>query len=259
MMKIRFILLPVLLTGLAAFVYAVFQPPHQFSERDCSICHIDAENSPDAIKSDVTYSCEICHADHTAAQSHPTDVNPTVAIPNDMPLLKGKITCLTCHYAHAADKNPFRRKNHYFLRRPIRGILFCSSCHKIDERRHIVFGNVHKGVYEETDSNTRIDQMTLECIECHDRQMTQEQSQKLGAGRWTHFGQEFNHPIGAVYKDFANKYMNKFRPEMTLRKEVKLFNGKIGCGTCHNVYSKEKGMLIMSNLGGNLCTECHVK
>jgi len=258
-LKRRFVLVPLLLAALVAFVYGVFQPPHRFTQSECQICHVDAKNSPEAIKSDVTYSCEFCHADHAAARSHPTDVRPVLSIPNDMPLMDGRLTCLTCHYAHSGGSNPFQKKKHYFLRRPIRGIIFCSSCHKIDENRHIAFGNIHKGVYEETDSTTRVDRMTLECIECHDQEMTEERLGTLGAGSWTHYSKSFNHPVGSTYRDFSTKFRRKYRPENTLRKEVKLYNGKIGCGTCHDMYSKEKGMLSLSNRTGNLCTECHIK
>jgi predicted CXXCH cytochrome family protein len=44
-----------------------------------------------------------------------------------------------------------------------------------------------------------------------------------------------------------------------LRKEVKLYEGKIGCGSCHNIYSKEKYMLVISNDSSVLCLECHLK
>jgi predicted CXXCH cytochrome family protein len=256
-MQTKLTIITLVIIGFAVFVSAVFRDPHNFTQRECSICHIDVENSPVDIKSDITYSCEICHTNYSASQSHPSDVQPTLSIPNDMPLMNGRLTCLTCHYAHV-DNNAQYSKKHYFLRRPIRGIIFCSSCHKIDEKRHIVFRNVHKGVYDEMDTTTRIDPMSLECIECHDSYMSGPRD-SLGAGRWSHFTRKFAHPIGISYRNATNNKARKFRAEQTLRKEVKLYNGKIGCGTCHNVYSKERAILSMNNTGGRLCTECHIK
>ena len=256
-MQMRLSIILLVIIAFTVCVSAVLRAPHRFSKDECSICHIDTENSPTDIKSDVTYSCEICHSDYSASQSHPSDVQPTLSIPNDLPLMNGRMTCLTCHYAHADKKRQCSRK-HYFLRRPVRGIIFCSSCHKINEKRHIEFRNVHKGVYEETDIATRIDSMSLECIECHDSLLSEPRN-TLGAGRWNHFTREFAHPIGISYNDAIRDKTNKFRSEHTIRKEVKLYNGKIGCGTCHNVYSKERAMLSMNNAGGRLCTECHIK
>ena len=252
------LLIPLLfLVGIAAVVFAISSEPHDFESNECGYCHIDIDISPRYINPDVTSGCKICHAEYAKTQSHPTDIYPRVSIPHDMPLTEGRLTCITCHYVHI-DNTVQRNKNHFFLRRQVRGMVFCSACHPISDKKHIVFQSVHKKGYVERDRSTRIDRMSLECIECHDSHVADIRD-ILGAGSWNHFKKEYNHPIGASYKDASSRKSRAFRPASMLNKEMKLYNGKIGCGTCHNIYSKEKAMLVMNNRGSRLCLECHIK
>jgi predicted CXXCH cytochrome family protein len=245
------------LVGIAAIVFGVTGEPHDFLKNECGYCHLDAENAPKMINLEITAGCERCHSEYSKTQSHPTDIYPRLSTPDDMPLIDGKLTCVTCHYVHIKDKVQ-RNKKHYFLRRQVRGIIFCSACHIIDDKKHIVFESVHKAGYQETDRSTRIDRVSLECIECHDSHSANI-TEILGAGRWNHFNKAFNHPIGAEYKKAFTRRSKSYRPVAMLSKEVKLYDGKIGCGTCHNIFSKEKAMLVMNNRGSRLCLECHIK
>jgi len=246
-----------ILSGITAIVFAVSGEPHTFLNNECGYCHIDVDTSPKEIRPDISLSCEKCHSEYSKSQSHPTDIYPRLTIPNDMPLTEGRLTCLTCHYVHI-ENNIQRNKKHYFLRRHVRGMVFCSACHEINNKKHIVFESVHKGTYEEKDRNTRIDRMSLECIVCHDSYVA-DIKDILGAGKWNHFKKEYNHPIGFSYQKARAKKSRDFRPESMLSKDIKLYDGKIGCGTCHNIYSTEKAMLTMNNRGSRLCLECHIK
>jgi predicted CXXCH cytochrome family protein len=100
--------------------------------------------------------------------------------------------------------------------------------------------------------------MSLECIECHDRHIS-DSPKSLGAGTWNHSKIALSHPVGTNYDRASMKKRHKFRPGTTLQKDIKLYEGKIGCGTCHNVYSKEKGMLVIDNRGSRLCLRCHIQ
>ncbi len=69
--------------------------------------------------------CLSCHKDHKGAGSHPVDVYPTrgMVIPADYPTsAEGKITCLTCHEAHASNLN--------FMLRKSQGRELCIGCHR---------------------------------------------------------------------------------------------------------------------------------
>ena len=109
-----------------------------------------------------------------------------------------------------------------------------------------------------TDTSARIDQMSLECIECHDSHIKSVDN-TLGVGVWKHFKMEFNHPIGISYDQIQMRKMRKFKPRSMMNKELRFFNDKIGCGTCHNIYSKNKKMLSIGTHDGSLCLQCHNK
>ncbi|MEW6599613.1 MAG: cytochrome c3 family protein [Nitrospirota bacterium] len=257
-MNKRWLLIFPLLIAAAAAVYGLSGRGHDFSDDKCVLCHSDVKGDPASLKPTFNLACGTCHMKLGQKKSHPTDIYPSMSVPEDMPLLEGKLTCITCHYVHPEDNNLHLTDSNLFLRRQSRGIFFCTICHKIDKNRHIVFENVHTGTYKVTDRTTRIDSVSLECIECHDT-YARSADEPLGAGTWNHNKQEYNHPIGVSYNKITSKKMHQFRPEGTLSRDVRLFNGKIGCGTCHNIYSHEKKMLVINNRGSRLCLVCHIK
>jgi len=79
-------------------------------------------------------AAEICTGCHTgggkmtANLSHPFNITPSMAIPRDLPLARGRLTCITCHTFHEGYRDAKGNKR-YFLRRQ-RGRAFCYSCHK---------------------------------------------------------------------------------------------------------------------------------
>jgi predicted CXXCH cytochrome family protein len=56
-----------------------------------------------------------------------------------------------------------------------------------------------------------------------------------------------------------DKKMNEYRPAGMLDKNISLFDGKVGCGTCHNIYSQIRNLLVLDNARSKLCLECHLK
>lgn len=255
-MKTKWIIIILILTGIAALVFGLSGQPHEFSSGDCKMCHFDEKNKPMNIKTSTTSACENCHLNLEKMQSHPTDIPPTVSIPKDMPLLDGRLTCITCHYVHPKKKKEFV-KRYSFLRRNVRGSLFCGICHEIDGAGHILLESAHSGTYTVTDRTTRIDRISLQCIECHDRYLN-EPLDFLGAGSWEHTSKN-SHPVGISYEKASMKKMNGFLHGSMLRKELRLYDGKVGCGTCHSIYSKRQFMLVMDNRGSRLCLGCHLK
>ncbi len=237
-------------------VYGISGKPHEFASNECVMCHTNVKNDPMSIRSAVTYSCSNCHNKLEDIQSHPTDLYPTLPIPKDMPLMAGKMTCLTCHYAHPKKKQHFMKK-HYFLRRAARGPLFCNICHDLSEKGHVISEKLHGGSLKVTDTSVRLDKISLECIECHDTYINEPID--IGAGRWDHTGDKLSHPVGVSYRKVSMKKINDYKNPTLLSDGIRLFGGKIGCGTCHNIYSKIPNMLVMDNFGSRLCLECHLK
>jgi predicted CXXCH cytochrome family protein len=257
-MRSKALILFLVLLAVSALVYGLSGQSHEFTAGQCNHCHIDEKNAPLNFAPTVSRACKACHLRLEQKKSHPTEVLPTMSIPGDMPLVEGRLTCITCHFAHPKENFQFFSKQHYYLRRQVKGVFFCTECHEIDSKGHIVFANIHEGSYVVTDTTTRIDQMSLECIQCHDTHIKSVDS-SLGAGTWNHVRQEFDHPIGVSYDQIQMRKMRAFKPRSTMNKEMRFFNEKIGCGTCHNIYSKNKKMLALGTKDGNLCVQCHNK
>ncbi len=231
--------------------------PHRFSKRECQRCHVDAEKNPSSLKTMLNSKCVGCHADLKQSQPHPVDISPNILLPEDMPLVNGKLGCITCHFFHPFS-DQYKNRSGNLLRKPGKGAVYCASCHQINGNEHVVFENIHRDSYRLSARNRRLDTYTLQCVECHDRYVdrsfgfvTDRRKSRLYALS--------NHPVGVSLDRAAVKKPRKFNPPQTLPQEIRLFNGKIGCGTCHNAFSKEKSMLVMNNWRSRLCLKCHIK
>jgi predicted CXXCH cytochrome family protein len=232
--------------------------PHQFSKRDCDKCHVDADKNPGSLKPMSNSRCVGCHADLKWAQPHPVDISTNILLPGDMPLANGKLGCITCHFFHPfSDK--YKNRSGNLLRRPGRGSFFCAECHqRTDVKGHAVFENIHRDSYRRSARNSSLDTYTLQCVECHDSYLDRSFGSDA-AGKRSSFNRRSNHPVGVSLAQISARNPQKFNHPETLPQNVRLFNGKIGCGTCHNAFSKEKFMLVMNNWRSQLCLKCHIK
>ncbi len=94
------------------------------------------------IKNNVTEMCTSCH--DYGDRSHPTDVEVDFNVPGDLPIMNGRITCVTCHYPHANCESEHRfisvsilenifsgggKYKTYFLRRSNAHGELCLACH----------------------------------------------------------------------------------------------------------------------------------
>lgn len=231
------------------------QGPHQFTADECLICHTGENGGRDNLRPDVTGACAACHPSARNYQAHPTDLLPKVRLPGDMLLVDGMFTCVSCHEVHARNG---AARGGYFLRRKVSGKPFCLICHDVDDRGHLFIGATHGGQFQISDTRTRIDPITLLCIQCHDDRISSLESE-VGAGTWSHFSGGLNHPIGVSYRDSYRKNPRDYVPPNMIREGVELFDGKIGCGTCHNRFAGKDFMLVMSNERSRLCFSCHIK
>ena len=64
------------------------------------------------------------------------------------------------------------------------------------------------------------------------------------------------HPIGGSYGTAASAAPD-LKPVASLDRMIRLYSGRLGCGTCHSVYSKLAKHLVMDNRGSRLCIACH--
>lgn len=241
---------------------------HDFNGK-CLGCHIaqpsPGTDEPMTFSKDVTRMCSGCHSNEQEL-SHPVDRKPSMSVPASMPLdWKGEITCLTCHTAHRPGHGNFH------LTVAASGEGFCVICHgDMDEQLHKVsVGSAHIGEtstkkYVGWEPNEEeLDELSLRCLACHDAVTAKDSLvENLSLRRELFHNSNtigVSHPIGVSYFEARRKYRGAYRPIEKLPKEIKLFDGNVGCASCHNPYSKRHDELVMSNDGSALCLGCHVK
>jgi len=258
-MKRMFIVIALLALLMGAIVVAIIsENPHEFSEGECLRCHVDPDNEPGRLTEPVTRLCKYCHKRVIMKISHPVDIFPGgITIPPDLPLRDGKIVCSTCHNIHIDRTVLFGAKT-YFLRRPASDVKsFCLSCHEEDPVKpgHLLIITAHSGNrYRVTDPRQSLDPLSMECISCHDGSMARLAEYIIGPGVWKHVRDP--HPIGVHYEK-ARMRRGGLAPVRELDHKIRLFAGRIGCGTCHDPYSTKPRMLVMKS-STELCKNCHI-
>nr|MBF0221215.1 hypothetical protein [Desulfobulbaceae bacterium] len=252
--------------------------PHEFSNDECTICHIVPDSrSPLKQKgkqksSSVTDMCLTCHtALFEEGYMHPVDIKPKkVRIPLDFPLSQdGALTCNTCHDPHADYETPFGEPSS-FLRRIETGKAFCDACHI----NSLATATGHQSLFNvahydskplDPDSEVQIDALSKECISCHDGIFASSVPINIKAANWQHsneylkFDKGFKHPIGMHYEKVRlQNTKNRLRPIAEVDRRLHFFDGGImGCGTCHDPFSSEKYKLVITVNGEKLCLSCH--
>ncbi len=261
------------LIGFALLVYCLEPNPHDFNESQCVICHQgDTNYAVSLVQGSPSEACSQCHADiFDSGYMHPIDIRPeTVDIPRDFPLSSvGMITCNTCHDVHSSNNLPLGGKS-YFLRRLEQGKAFCASCHvgqsfdPADGHKQALAEAHFQSKYISMGYGQLLDPTSKNCITCHDGAYAS--SVSINAGVWQHSGDmgssrfsTSKHPIGIDYEAARLKYGRKtdLRPISMVDPRLLFFEGKIGCGTCHNPYSALANDLVMSNQRSALCFGCH--
>jgi predicted CXXCH cytochrome family protein len=104
-----------------------------------------------------------------------------------------------------------------------------------------------------------LDPLSLACLDCHESASAET---TLGKGVWPHSTSCIGlpHPIGVDYS-VATMGKADYIPEEKLDKRLRLFDGKIGCCTCHDPYAAEGKTLVIGACGNykGLCLACHKK
>lgn len=251
----------------AGYVYSQWTSYHDFEGR-CLDCHLTVpqpgEQAPLAFLKDISSMCYDCHPD-ARTLSHPVDIAPSMKVPADFPLdWSGKITCASCHPVHKKGTGPFH------LRSRSSGQGLCMLCHNDFESalHKVAIGSAHVGAatnskYVPGELGDVLDELSIRCLACHDaifagdsvvenmdiRNQLFHNSNSIG----------LSHPIGMSYYETKRKYYGAYRSVSELPPAIKLFGGIVGCGTCHNPYSKLHSELVMSNEGSAMCLACHIK
>ncbi len=236
---------------------------HDFKGK-CPMCHVNtpvegAAGQELIFADEIDRLCGQCHAINER-MSHPIKIRPRKETPLAAHLDRnGEMTCATCHDVHKEDKAPDDPELSGLLWGHVRGRAFCSLCHSEETlgaawKHQTAIPYAHPyGKLVETSEGSLLDKFSAECLSCHDGTISKAPQVEVRQGVWRH-GIGMSHPVGVGYPrsgDFAY-------PE-SLPKEVRLFDGKVGCLSCHEIYAEEKDMLVMNNKGSRLCLTCHKK
>lgn len=241
-------------------------PLHHFN-LPCTNCHLPGPNNSGSnvsveLNGDLNNLCASvgCHS-YDSEMTHPMG---TLSL--DEP-----VTCLSCHddqTTEATASNPDLGMERQL--QTSKSIELCSSCHtnpsgSFSANQHwqtnmpAHLKPMTPGVASQTDTGgSFIDKESGSCLGCHDEVSANIRSgnevQKRG---FTKFSSLSNHPIGMDYRNVAMTKTTKYNYPLVQNEKIRFFDGKMGCGSCHNLYSKEKKYLVQSNYRSALCFECH--
>jgi len=225
-----------------------------------------AEN--DAIAWNVR-SCTQCHV-QSAGLNHPVDVATSET---DLPLGNGRIDCLTCHTEQttsARHATGATQKQNGLLRKSAAAL--CSTCHG-----ELQFGSsdgnakshgtaLRKAHLGQKSSDSQqiggsLDAESRQCLSCHDGSFASHSGVRTpNSGGAQSVSVETMHPIGVRYSSATKGRMApQFQPVSSLPNTVRLFDGKVGCGSCHSMYASSEKMIAVDPKQGVLCLSCHIK
>jgi len=261
-------------------------PPHNFSDSECFRCHVTipqpGDLRPYRFISPINTLCTECHT-QLSAISHFTNVQTSETYEVHFPVTDpGSLTCATCHDPHLPAINPATGNKTYFLRGGVTGKMECQLCHSsnlspqgLTTRRPVMdtaHGVAHFTVlfdpaidYSGRDLhilNTRVtlDQLSVYCLNCHDSPSNPEYTSP-GSAVYKHAADNgLSHPVGIDCDEVAQR--NKYIKTNNRDPRLMLFDGKIGCCTCHDPYAIGGGLgLRIGDKTGwqELCMGCHIR
>ncbi|MFA7237703.1 MAG: hypothetical protein WC058_12645, partial [Phycisphaeraceae bacterium] len=70
--------------------------------------------------------CNGCHTTQ-AGYSHPVNIKPPMAVPSHLPLVAGRVACITCHDNSSAAAHAQARQSHTPMLRPSAAANFCTQ------------------------------------------------------------------------------------------------------------------------------------
>ena len=116
----------------------------------------------------------------------------------------------------------------------------------------IAIGRAHLSGTRVRISAYGVDEITRECMGCHDGSVAAERATSVVAG------QRGSHPVGVVYSDTQFRgSKGQLRAKRELPDDVQLAQDRVGCQSCHSPFSREEAMLNAPMRNSQLCLTCH--
>ncbi len=248
----------------------------------CRTCHVSTPDTrptalrrspPARIGANVNDACASggCHV-YDRSFNHPVDVAVPAPerLPSYIPLDHAdRIDCLTCH----TDPRPPTDADESMLIVPD-GEDLCNSCHvqmqtsgrtpahwRFSNKAHLQSINPRKGSTSRVDvSFGRIDPESMTCVSCHDEiTVTVPQENETHRQRMTRWTSMPDHAIGMRYAAIVARRRGQFNYPPIDSERIRLFDGKVGCGSCHSVYADNPAYLATKQNDNRLCRNCHIK
>lgn len=219
-------------------------------------------------------NCTSCHRTD-AVFSHPVNINPSMSVPAHLPLENGKITCLTCHESQAGTvEHGASPRGDSLLRTRGPGWKLCEECHSsmsadVSAMHAMNLGQAHLRWDDSSSQNqsklsqaftsSNLDPESTSCLSCHDGSVAKDIGYQVptSASRFKSSIPNGSHPIGITYANSRDSSETPLRPQSFLDSRIRLFDNRLGCGSCHSLYSPHKDKLVMENDMSRLCLSCH--
>lgn len=259
--------------------------PHEFQDSECFGCHftIPKEGDPRPFRfvAPIDSLCLACHTQLDPV-SHYVNASTSDSYEAVYPVIEAEeMSCSTCHDPHMPFKDISTGERTYFLREGVTGKEECLRCHTDDVQMGKRFSllpvmNKAHGVAYFTavtsvvldysgrrlhirDKLVVLDRLSVFCLNCHDSPDNPELTNP-GSEVFAHGSDNgLSHPVGIDYDEAA--WRNKELRGGDMDTRILLFDGKVGCCSCHDPYSPGG---IELRIGGmtnytDLCMGCHIR
>lgn len=259
--------------------------PHEFRDSECFGCHftipMEGDPRPFRFVAPIDSLCLACHA-QLDPLSHYVNASTSDSYESVYPVIEAaKINCTTCHDPHMPFKDISTGERTYFLRNGVAGKAECLLCHTdelqmskrfsllqvMDKAHGVAHYTVLTSVvldYSDRRLNIRdklvtLDRLSIFCLNCHDNPDNPELTMP-GSGVFVHGSDNgLSHPIGIDYGEAAWK--NRELRDRDMDPRLVLFDGKVGCCSCHDPYTPGGMELRIGSMTNytDLCMGCHIR
>jgi predicted CXXCH cytochrome family protein len=216
--------------------------------------------------------CGGCH-EIDEPWSHPVGIVPSIPVPPEFPLEDGRLVCTTCHDNRSSADHARARRFHEPLLRAVSPAALCAGCH---DPTGTARGEMHATMLRRAHlrapdggapappavdvDGVQLDLESRTCLGCHDGSVApaaagaSDRHGPLGARHAAPPLIGASHPVGVRYGRGRDR--NLWSAD-TLDPRIRLFNQRVGCGSCHSPFARHKALLVMPNSASQLCLSCH--
>jgi predicted CXXCH cytochrome family protein len=91
------------------------------------------------------------------------------------------------------------------------------------------------------------------CLSCHDGVIATD----VGTTSRTGGRSTKGHPVDVPYRTVGSRSARSLVPIGVLDPRFRLPEGRVRCESCHSRFSTQDNLLVMPNVGSQLCLSCH--